>query len=245
MLSASDLSQLLPGQTLGIMNADGSITQINPSQVSVASSMAQSLKPITSVAGQSVSLAQGTQIMTQSQAGQSNITYSFISPQQLQSLQGSLQTVQIDGQEALYIPASSLAGGQQTFQIAGNQLISSPNQTIVRAQNQANSNANQQQVLQGLQGGVQYAQLANGQTVQVRNGNVMQTIQLPIQNAMQQQTVPVQIPISTNANGQTIMQTIQLPLSALQALSGGNQQLTAQLMPQLAQVSSGDEIFVC
>lgn len=199
--------------------------------VDAASSIASNnIKTITSAANQSVSLPQGTQIVTQAVSpGQGGGVYSIL-PQQLQNL----QSVQIDGQEAFFIPASSFQGGQ--IQI-GNQILS-PNQTIVRSQNQPN-NQQQQQVIQtvaGLQGNVQFAQIAGNQTipVQVRQGNVVQTLQLPLQQ--QQQTIPVQIPISTS-NGQTIYQTIQLPLSALQAVTGGNniQQITTQVMPQMAQ----------
>lgn len=225
----ADLTNLLSGQTIGILNSDGTVTQINSSQVSVASSMANNIKAITSVAGQAVSLQQGTQIVTQASPGQQSISYSIIPQQQMQNI----QSVQIDGQEAIFIPASSFSGGQQTIQISGNQILTSPNQTLVRGQNQANASnqQQQQQVLQSLGNNVQFAQIAgNGQVI--RQGNGMQTFQMP----QVQQTIPVQIPIST-ANGQTIYQTIQLPLSALQAVaSGGNmQQITAQVMPQMTQ----------
>jgi len=179
------------------------------------------------VSGQSVTIPQGAQIVTQAAHGQSGIAYSLFP--QLSNVQ-NLQTVQLEGGgEAILIPASSF--NRQQIQI-GNQILSSPNQVVRAPQSQANSNA-QHQVIQTLQG-VQFAQIGNGQTVALRQGgNVMQALQMPIQ---QQQTIPVQIPISS-ANGQTIFQTIQLPLSALQAVTGGGnvQHITAQVMPQMTQ----------
>ncbi|KAI1291942.1 Transcription factor Sp4 [Halotydeus destructor] len=212
----------------------GSHEQAHDESVSVASSIAQNIKAITSVSGQTMTIPQGAQIMTQS--GQ-QLAYSIL-PQQLQNIQ-NLQTVQLEGGgEAIFIPASSFSGGQQAIQISGNQILS-PNQVVRTSQNQGNQANQQAQVIQGLQGNVQFAQLPNGQTVAVRQagGNVMQAIQLPMQNAAQQ-TIPVQVPIST-ANGQTIFQTIQLPLAALQAITGGGggvQHISAQVMPQMTQV---------
>ena len=76
------------------------------------------------------------------------------------------------------------------------------------------------------------AVLSNGQPVTLRQGNV-QAFQLPVQ-----QTIPVQA-ISTQ-NGQTVLQTIQIPIQALQSLTGSNvqqqQSLTTHMMPQLQQV---------
>ena len=210
-----DISHLIPtmtnpGQTLGIVNPDGTITQINPShvQVSVASSAGQM-----KATGQTVS-----QIVTSPTSG--NIQYSIIQPQQL-------QTISIDGQEAIFIPASSIPG--QQIQI-GNQILSPTNQTIVRSQNQTNQQQNQTQVIQ--QANVQFAQIPAGTQVVRQGGNVVQTLQLPM-NAVQQ-TIPIQIPMST-ANGQTVYQTIHLPLSALQQLGMGSQ-VTAQVVPQMNQI---------
>ncbi|XP_053214977.1 transcription factor Sp4-like [Panonychus citri] len=60
----------------------------------------------------------------------------------------------------------------------------------------------------------------------------VQALQLPIGNL--QQAVPVQVPISTS-NGQTILQTIHLPLQAIQAVATG-QQVTLQVVPNVIQV---------
>jgi hypothetical protein len=68
-------------------------------------------------------------------------------------------------------------------------------------------------------------------------GGVPQVLQFPIQ-----QTIPVQIPIQT-ANGQTIIQTVHIPIQTLATalpnsgiLQGGQFQLLQQ--PQMQQVSS-------
>jgi transcription factor Sp len=143
--------------------------------------------------------------------------------------------LQIDGQDAIFIP-----GGQQAIQISGNQLLSSPNQAVVRQQNtQQNQQQHQQQTvfIPGI-GNVSLGQFGGGQTVAVRQGNVVQTLQLPVQ-----QTIPVQA-ISTQ-NGQTILQTIHLPIQALQSLNAGNvQHLTAQVVPQMQQVLQIN-VFIC
>lgn len=85
-----------------------------------------------------------TQIVQQNHPG-GNITYNVI-PQQIQN-------IQIDGQDAIYIPTMP-----QTFQISGNQIIQSPNgQTFLRAaQNVPTSVQNGAQgILQGMQIGGQ------------------------------------------------------------------------------------------
>lgn len=182
---------------------------------------------------------QGGQIVPQTPSNAGGIAYSIIPAQQLGNLQ-NIQNIQIDGQEAIIIPAS-FASGQQAFQISGNQIITSPNQALVRSQvSQQQSQNNQQTVIQSVagMGNVNFTQLAGGHTtvpVAVRQGNVLQTLQLPIGNV--QQTIPVQVPVSTS-NGTTVLQTIHLPIQAIQAVAAGNvQQVTAQVVPQLGHVS--------
>ncbi|CAG2161694.1 unnamed protein product [Oppiella nova] len=223
VIQASDFAHLIPvhsGQTLGVLNPDGTVTQLNPSQVVVSSAgtLGTPIKSaITSVANQSAAnaLSTATQIL-QTQASGAGI-YSILQPQQLQ----------IDGQEAIFIP-----GHQQAIQLSANQLMASPNQVRQQTQQQTQPSPQQTVFIPGIGnvsiGGAQYA---GGQTVAVRQGNVVQTIQLPVQ-----QTIPVQA-ISTQ-NGQTILQTIHLPIQALQSLNTaqGVQQLSAQLMPQMQQV---------
>lgn len=72
-----------------------------------------------------------------------------------------------------------------------------------------------------------------GQNVQVRPaGGMPQVVQFP----QMQQTIPVQVPISTG-NGQTIYQTIHVPLSTLAAQMPG---LVPQMQffPQMTQVAN-------
>jgi transcription factor Sp len=210
---------------IGIVNPDGSVTHIapHPSQVTaqVATSHVTGQTSLKSVP-HTVSLAGGTQIVTLSPGSAGSGGYSIIQPQQM-------QTISIDGQEAIYIPASSLSTGQQAIQI-GNQIISPGN--IVARGNASNASQNQQQQQQVIQGNVQFAQLGTGQTVAVRQAGGTNVLQNVIQMPMQQ-SIPIQIPIST-ANGQTVYQTIHLPLQTLQAISAGN--VTAQVVPQMSQV---------
>lgn len=65
----------------------------------------------------------------------------------------------------------------------------------------------------------------SGQSVQVR------PLQFPMQHL--QQTVPVQVPV-TASNGQTIYQTVHFPI---QALSNVFNMPTAQMIPQITQVT--------
>ncbi|KAF5273648.1 hypothetical protein FQR65_LT04648 [Abscondita terminalis] len=141
---------------------------------------------------------QGAQIV--SAAGQ-NLAYNVMQP---------MQTVTIDGQEALFIPAMSLAGSQQPQQIfSPGQILRTPNVLPANLQN------------------IQTVQLSNGQSVAVRP-SIPQVVQFP---AMQQ-TIPVQVPISS-ANGQTIYQTIHFPV---QLATVPNIIQTQPIVPQMASI---------
>ena len=122
-----------------------------------------------------------------------------------------------------------MQGGQQ-IQIAGSQILS-PNQAAAVVRQGTSTSTSQTQSGQVYIQGLGNAVLSNGQPVAVRQGNVVQALQLPVQ-----QTIPVQT-ISTQ-NGQTILQTINFPIQALQSL-GTNvqpQQITTQVVPQIQQV---------
>lgn len=241
--AASQLVPFQPQQTIGVLNPDGTITQVTglgqhqAANVHVSGNVAAALKSLPTVAtAQNVAngqvFPQGAQIVAGSPG---NITYNVIPAQQIHN-------IQIDGQEAIYIPA----GLPQTFQLAGNQAILTPNgQTFLRAQGVQvpTSVQNGQAVLHGM------AQIG-GQNVAIRQGNVVQALQLPMPV---QQTFPVQVPIST-ANGQTVFQTVHVPVQTIQGVPGASilqsqgQPLTvnvpAHMVPQLsnmqhiAQVSS-------
>lgn len=74
----------------------------------------------------------------------------------------------------------------------------------------------------------------SGQNVQVRQaGTIPQMVQFPTM----QQTVPVQVPISTG-NGQTIYQTVHVPLQAFAGQMPGLMQPQMQIFPQIAQVAN-------
>lgn len=191
--------------------------------------MAAALKSLPTVAtAQNVAngqvFPQGAQIVAGSPG---NITYNVIPAQQIQN-------IQIDGQDAIYIPAVA----PQAFQIAaGNQAILTPTgQTFLRAQGVQVPTSVQnggQAVLHGM------AQIG-GQNVTIRQGNVVQALQIPMPI---QQTIPVQVPIST-AGGHTVLQTIHVPLHTLQGVPGGNVlqsqgqpitvNLPAHMVPQIA-----------
>jgi len=182
VINAADLAQYMqlaaPGQTVHMLNSDGTITPLSPQVASSIAGMtaAQTMKPVTSMANQN-QITQLSQAATQLSSG--GMAYSIIPSQQIQN-------IQIDGQDAIYIPASSFAtGGQQTFQIAGNQIYTQSTnqpttQSVVRTSTGVTTpNTQQTAVIQGVQGlnGMNLAQLTGGQTV-LRQGNVMQTLQL-------------------------------------------------------------------
>nr|AVT42513.1 zinc finger transcription factor Sp1-4 [Phoxichilidium tubulariae] len=162
-----------------------------------------------------------------------------------------VQTFTVDGHEAIFIPAppgSNQNNNQQAIQLApgGTQTILANGQTLIRAQavqQQTNASNVLQNIAQLASGNV-VAQMG-GQNIAVRSaqgatatsaGNVLQSIQLPFNNISQ--TIPVQVPVST-ANGQTVYQTIQVPIQALQIANaaGSNQAIQAQVMPQIAQAA--------
>ncbi|KAK8395253.1 hypothetical protein O3P69_006161 [Scylla paramamosain] len=173
--------------------------------------------------------AQGTQIITAN--GQ---TYSVMP-------QAQMQTVTIDGQEAIYIPASvqhapTAAAGTQQIQIAGNQAIFAPAGQIIRAQN----------IIQNVQGvgqpitvgSVRPSGTASGtgqQAAPTQAAQVGQMATQVMQSGVPQATIPVQIPIST-AGGQTVLQTIPFPVQipVIPNVVQANGQ-TLQVVPQLAQ----------
>ncbi|KAK5645839.1 hypothetical protein RI129_004303 [Pyrocoelia pectoralis] len=141
---------------------------------------------------------QGAQLV--SAAGQ-NLAYNVMQP---------MQTVTIDGQEALFIPAMSLAGTQQPQQLfSPGQILRTPSVLPANLQN------------------IQTVQLSNGQSVAVRP-SLQQVVQFPTM----QQTIPVQVPISS-ANGQTIYQTIHFPV---QLATVPNIIQTQPIVPQMASI---------
>lgn len=122
------------------------------------------------------------------------------------------QTITVDGQETLFIPANSNPG-------QGGPTIFTPTGQIVRP--------------------LQTIQLQSGQNISVRQSNMPQVVQLP----SVQQTIPVQVPISSN--GQTLYQTIHLPIqsfgSSLPNIIQANQSQIMQI-PQLAQMTQTPQI---
>lgn len=73
----------------------------------------------------------------------------------------------------------------------------------------------------------------SGQNVQVRPAGAMpQVVQFPFQ-----QTIPVQVPINTG-NGQTVYQTVHVPLQTFASQMPGLIQPQMQIFPQMAQVAN-------
>ncbi|KFB52039.1 Sp5 transcription factor [Anopheles sinensis] len=143
-----------------------------------------------------------------------------------------VQTISLDGgQEAFYVPAGGLQGqqqvmaGAQAVQINGQPAFITPSGQIIRAPNGSVLPAN------FLQNMTQAVQLPTGQNVQVRPAGTAlpQVVQFPMQ-----QTIPVQMPIST-ANGQTVYHTVQVPVQQFGSVMQPQMQVIPQ-MPQMANI---------
>nr|XP_029728518.1 transcription factor Sp4 isoform X4 [Aedes albopictus] len=136
-----------------------------------------------------------------------------------------VQTINVDGQETLFVPGGiqgNQLAGAQAVQINGQQAFITPSGQLIRAPNGIVPNF--------LQNMTQAVQLPNGQNVQVRPAGAMpQVVQFPMQ-----QTIPVQVPISTG-NGQTVYQTVHVPI---QAIGSALVQPQMQVIPQIPQVAN-------
>ena len=129
----------------------------------------------------------------------------------------AVQTVTIDGQEAIFIPTGGGVGGAQQVQIANNQTLLTPNGQIIRAP------SNQGQSLPFTLQNV--GNQNQGVTVRTAGGMQQQILQLPMQ---QTATISVQVPVST-ANGQTVYQTLQLPVQMISGALPGLMQSGTQM----------------
>ncbi|KAG5310894.1 SP4 factor, partial [Acromyrmex insinuator] len=153
-----------------------------------------------------------------------------------------MQTVNIDGQEVLFIPSSAMsaanahhqaqptiqfatANGQQ-MQLAGQQVQLANGQTP-QPVNLIKPNVFPTSIIQNITG--QTVQLSTGQSVQVR------LLQFPMQYV--QQAVSVQLPVIAN-NGQTVYQTVHLLVQSLSnVFNMPTTQMISQIMQQIPQVA--------
>ncbi|KAI5704038.1 hypothetical protein M8J75_001341 [Diaphorina citri] len=191
-------------------------------------------------------------IPLQQQAPQQDVKPQFSSPQllQVQGIPGQfiqqgnqliqvgggnfntiqpMQTVTVDGQEALFIPSAPPQNQHQTLQVLAGQTLITPNGQIIRGPSSVVPQYNTIQL-----------PFSNAGNVSVRPANIPQVVQLP----QLQQTVPVQVPIT--ANGQTVFHTVHFPIQALgpnilQAQAANQIQMIPQLsqIPQVTQVGQG------
>lgn len=139
-----------------------------------------------------------------------------------------MQTVTIDGQEAIFIPTGGV-GAPQQVQLGSNQALLTSNGQIIRGPGGQTSQLPAGFTLQNVVG-------QQSQNVAVRSGNVQQVLQLPMQQAA---TISVQVPVST-ANGQTVYQTLQLPVQMISSGMPGLVQSGTQMqvLQQLTQVGT-------
>ncbi|XP_052080157.1 transcription factor Sp4-like [Mytilus californianus] len=179
--------------------------------------------PLSSLGGgqfvqQSVNSNQPQIIATAGPGG--NLTYNVVQP---------FQTVNVDGQEAILIP-STVASGNNGQIIAGNQqqqqtLFATPSGQIIRAGAQGIPNLGNVLNLGG-----NIVNLGNVQGMPGVRQNILQALQVQQpQNQFQVANVPnfIQIPMST-ANGQTVMQTVQIPVQGIPVSAFQQQHLGQQ-----------------
>ena len=145
-------------------------------------------------------------IIPASGGGQMIVSGSQLQPQQSQGQVFLTQTGQIIRTQApqQQIATAAFSGGNIvqniTLPVSGTAMTTGVNSGINIA---------------GVQQSVQTLQNLGGTAVRAAN-NVIPTIQMP-QVQTQVQTIPVQVPVS-GANGQTILQTIQIPLQTIQPM---------------------------
>lgn len=172
-------------------------------------------------------IQQGNQFIPVSAASGNNVSYNVL----------PVQTIQVDNNEQVSIPTLNNANSQgSTIQISsGPTTLITPSGQIIRTP----TNVLPTNILQNVGAGQTLQFPASHTNVSVRPATttsaVPQVIQFPLQ-----QTIPVQIPISTST-GQTIYQTVHFPFQALttslpnviQASSLGQVQMVPQI-PQIA-----------
>lgn len=236
--AAAGWMQLPNGATL--VDANG-----KPVSVNAGGTVLQQTTASSNV-GSSHLFAQGQQLVaTPGPNGQ--MTYSVVP---------SYQTVTLDGsnQEAILIPASSHQHAQSTnpstqncaplqnSQQASQQTLITPNGQIIRAQGLAaaaaastqTAQATNPNIFQGMSGfgamgnlvniGGSLVSLGSLQNAVRPNSNLLQAVQIPGFQTIQQVPNFIQVPVSMN--GQTVLQTMQLPSqtipvqSPLQQLTG-------------------------
>ena len=200
--------------------ANGTIVDSTGKPVANAGNVIQQAAALQNNVGGQI-FAQGQQIIaTPGPNGQ--MTYSVVP---------SYQTVNIDGQDAFIIPSSVASSSTQPqVATAGNVQAAQPQilaQTatgqIIRTQGLPTQSANaaqtQQNIFQNMQANLNMGNLVNigGNIVNLGNvqnsvrpnNNIMQAVQIPGLQTLQQVPQLIQVPVSFN--GQTVLQTIQLP----------------------------------
>ncbi|XP_031636929.1 transcription factor Sp4-like isoform X4 [Contarinia nasturtii] len=230
VITLQQLQNFLPTQQIQtITSADGHQVQV---------SAAQNATPTTPIKSERLFVTPQMQPQVVNLQNLQGIPQQFIQGGQILQNAGNgmfqvvqpMQTVTVDGQEALFIPnmgaTANQLNGAQSIQIGNQQAFITPNGQIFRPGGMPTN------ILQNMG---QTVSLPTGQNVQVRQaGTLPQVVQFP---AMQQ-TVPVQVPISTG-NGQTIYQTVHVPLQAFAGqMQGLVQPAQMQFFPQIAQVAN-------
>lgn len=200
-----------PQQMIGVLNPDRTITlvtslsQPQATNVHVIDNVATALKSLSTITtAQKVTNSQVFPQRAQMLAGSpGNITYNATPAQQIHN-------TQIDDKKAICIPAEL----PQTFQLVNKHIFTPTGQTFLQPQGVQVPTSVQnggQALLHGM------TQIG-GQNVTIKQGNVVQTLKSPMPV---QQTFPMQVPISS-ANGQTVLQTVPVPVQTIQGVPRAN-----------------------
>uniref|UniRef100_A0A1L8DIH9 Putative sp5 transcription factor n=1 Tax=Nyssomyia neivai TaxID=330878 RepID=A0A1L8DIH9_9DIPT len=217
VITLQQLQNFIPQQVQTMTSADGTPATPTPGTPIKTYVTSPQVQPqVINLQGLPQQFIQGSQLVQ----NPSNGMFQVVQP---------MQTLTVDGQEALFIPsmANTQFAGAQAVQINGQQALITPSGQIIRAP----TNVLPANILQNMS---QPVQLPSGQSVQVRPASgIPQVVQFP----QMQQTIPVQVPIST-ANGQTVYQTVHVPLQSFVTQMPGLVQPQMQFIPQMAQVAN-------
>lgn len=220
-----------PGEAIAgwVQLPNGAILDSTGKPVHGGNLVQQATTPLGNVGGH-LWASQGQQIVaTQGPNGQ--LTYSVMP---------SYQTVNIDGQEAFIIPSSGVGvGGQAQVSAASvqaaQQALITPTGQFIRAQGIPAGGTATTNLFQNVAGfgglgnfvniGGNIISLGGVQNTVRQGGNIMQAVQIPGFQTVQQVSSLIQVPVSIN--GQTVLQTIQLPAqnipiqTPIQQVNGG------------------------
>lgn len=198
-----------PHQMIGILNPDRTITLVTSlaepqaTKVHLIGNVSTALKSLSTIAtAQKVTNCQVFPQEAQMVTGSPGSSTHKAAPVQL------IQNTHTHEKKSICIPAEL----PQTSQLAGKHIFTSIGQTVL----QPHSVQLPTIVQNGGQALLHGMTQIGGQNVTIKEQNLVQTVKSPITI---QQNIPMQEPVSS-ANGQTVLQTVHVPLQTIQGVPG-------------------------